>query len=751
MSDLTIRVRDDHELVLHAARELQRYGRRLFGSTPVVAGPGAGQAPSRATVLLGGHAGESLSEQGYLLKRVTHQDRPALVVAGGSPRATLWAAYELVSLWGVHYLVQGDLWPAEGQLSRLPELPNVDLRREPTLERREFRVINDMANSGIFWGIADHERLFDQLVKLRFTGVLIQTYAHQPWAHYRFRGVERSSAGLCYGWRHPIHSGTIGAELLTGTTHHTNPEFVGAETYEEQLACGRRLMRGIFTAAQRRGLEITYFHPLSEVPDEFVAPLEEHSRAVALPRAGFAQPHFSRHGLTYSGGSGRVEGYRTPLNPVFVELMETALVAHMRQYPDADRYGLTEQEFPPAGVGVEECWQALDRKYHLESRLPLAGILDRAREQEFYGEGRALRHAMGAIQTLRLVDILVTERDVLRHAAKRGARMAVNFFSEHVQPAVAHVFDPERCEFWASIDYLPARAAERMDTLAFAADTDVAVTMVTTVEDDNVGFLPQANAAALHATVAKMREYGLRGYSFRQFDISQHEPAMAYLIEAAWDAAATPEQSYRRFAEAVAGSRAAGELIAVLHELEQLTEASNALMGLGFMFPNLYRKHWMEGLEPEPEWRAYLGRLTPIRERCSRALQSSNGMGRGVLARFSHFLAFAGEHVVTLDLIRQARRWYDRAQAVRRAGEDHLRYHELIGRAAQFLAAAQAASERALTRWTQVVADPTDAGTLAGLNAYGHDWLRGKAVEVGWESQCYGYLMEAPAAPEETG
>ena len=69
---------------------------------------------------------------------------------------------------------------------------------------------------------------------------------------------------------------------------------------------------------------------------------------------------------------------------------------------------------------------------------------------------------------------------------------------------------------------------------------------------------------------------------------------------------------------------------------------------------------------------------------------------------------------------------------MRRAGEDHLRYHELIGRAAQLLFAAQARPSGRLGAGRQVVADPTDAGTLAGLNAYGHDWLRGKAVEVGW-------------------
>ena len=37
------------------------------------------------------------------------------------------------------------------------------------------------------------------------------------------------------------------------------------------------------------------------------------------------------------------------------------------------------------------------------------------------------------------------------------------------------------------------------------------------------------------------------------------------------------------------------------------------------------------------------------------------------------------------------------------------------------------------------MADSTDLGALAGLNAYGHDWLRGKRIEVYWESQQYGF------------
>ena len=48
-------------------------------------------------------------------------------------------------------------------------------------------------------------------------------------------------------------------------------------------------------------------------------------------------------------------------------------------------------------------------------------------------------------------------------------------------------------------------------------------------------------------------------------------------------------------------------------------------------------------------------------------------------------------------------------------------------------------SEEALRTWAAQVADPTDLGSLAGLNAYGHDWLRGKHTEIYWESQRYGF------------
>jgi len=723
----------DEPLLRFAADELARYTRRLFGFAPAL----NASAP-RAQHCVSLELAEHTSDQCYTF--ATNGDR--LRIRAGSPRAALWAVYELVAQWGVHYLVQGDVFPDEVGAFHLPDLNG---SRTPTFTRRDFRVINDMANSGVLWSLEQYRDLFDQLAKLRFTGIYIQTYPHQPWAHYSFRGVERCSAGLVYGWKHRIHPGTIGRQLLLPGAEHTNPDFAHCQTYEDWMLAGRRFMRGLFDAARARGLEVTYDHPTSEVPDEFAYRLEEFSRAegVELPdeEGGIEQTHFSRHGLTYSGGRAPVEKYRSPLNPVYVDLMETAFVAHIRAYPDADRYALTEQEFPPGGAGADECWRQLDEKYGLSQIVTLDQIKERAAKQFFYAEGRAFKQAMGAIQSLHLYDQLINQRDVLQYATRPHTKLIVKFFSEHLQPLVERVFAAGKVEFNAIVDYLPARVAERMFTLDYVKNSCIDVMMTTTIEDDNVGFLPQLNTQFLHRTVAKMREYGLIGFMFRQFDISQHEPCMRYMADAAWDDTLTPEISYRRFARRLVGAEAAEDYVEILKAVEAMTERANAMIGQGFMWPSLYYGHWSAGSKPVPEWQEYIDSLQPIEEKLGEVLQKTAPRGRRLVDNYMHFIRFAQQFMAMKNSLRAARAAYDEARAIRRSG-DLLGFHPAIGKAAELLFETERLSAQAISTWAQQVADPTDAGSLAGLNAYGHDWLRGKAVEVYWESQCYGEMME---------
>ncbi|GAF98221.1 unnamed protein product, partial [marine sediment metagenome] len=292
--------------------------------------------------------------------------------------------------------------------------------------------------------------------------------------------------------------------------------------------------------------------------------------------------------------------------------------------------------------------------YNLEKKFPLAEILEKARKQFFYAEGRALAQAQGAIQTLRFLDILVNERNVLQYASNPRTKIRGTFFSEHVQPLVECVLPPEEFEFMAVVDYLPARVAERMHTLEFVKNGETNVVMITTIEDDNVGFLPQLVTPSLHKTVGKMREYGLQGFCFRQFDIAQHEPAMAYVIESAWDAAITPEDSHRRYVLGVAGEDAVEDLLAVFRGVEELTEASNAMMGVAFMWPSLYRKYWKPGTKPDPAWQEYIAKLRPVEDRLRMALTKVAPRGRRLVENYLNFIVFARQFVKAMDRIRQA-------------------------------------------------------------------------------------------------
>ncbi|MFA6111809.1 MAG: hypothetical protein WDA75_23855, partial [Candidatus Latescibacterota bacterium] len=358
-----------HPLVRLAVEELQRYVRLLFGFHPVVV-----ERPTGPTVQVGGPVlAPPLAEQEYLVEHRIVDGREMVTCAGGSPRATLWAVYELVEQWGVHYLVQGDVLPETAGPFRLPQ---VHLQRQPLFVRRGFRVINDMANSGIFWSLADHQRLFAQLAKLRFNAVLVSTYPHQLWTHWSFRGVERRSGGLCYGYEHPIHPQTIGRERFGEIPSFTNPDFQGAVTYEDRLAVGQRFMRGLIRAAHDRGLEVNLVQHFSDFPPEFLRRLPEWTEAdgVQLPEGDVQQPQCARLGLAQVGGDPVLERYRSPLNPVYLEMVESWFLAHAEAYPEVEYYGFTQPEFPPGAAGLRECWDALDARYDLERRFPLARL-----------------------------------------------------------------------------------------------------------------------------------------------------------------------------------------------------------------------------------------------------------------------------------------------------------------------------------------------------------------------------------------
>jgi hypothetical protein len=299
----------------------------------------------------------------------------------------------------------------------------------------------------------------------------------------------------------------------------------------------------------------------------------------------------------------------------------------------------------------------------------------------------------------------------------------------------------DRFEFLAIVDYLPAHVAQRTHTLSFAADTDLPVSMITTIEDDNVGFFPQLVTQSLHRIVQGMREHGLQGFWFRQFGISPHEPSMHYMARAAWDERVTPESAYAEFGQRVCGAGVATDLAAVFHQVEALESGSNALCGAGFLMPNLYSKFWSDGAEEQrARLAAYAERLLPIERAMERVASASASRGQAWAGQYLLFLRFAREYALAVAALIDARTAHRHARD-RQEARDFQGYGEAMDRTVARLRQALLQSERALHTWNRRVVDPTDLGTLAGLNAYGHDFLRGLAWQVYLDSQFYGFSL----------
>jgi hypothetical protein len=108
----------------------------------------------------------SVSDQGQVLKST----RSGLIVGGGSPVATLWAASELSYHFGVRHLLHGDAMPIE---KRTLKLDGINVVIEPLVKVRAWDAFSDQAQSALSWPLEDHARLIPQLARLKFTHLIL--------------------------------------------------------------------------------------------------------------------------------------------------------------------------------------------------------------------------------------------------------------------------------------------------------------------------------------------------------------------------------------------------------------------------------------------------------------------------------------------------------------------------------------------------------------------------------------------------
>ena len=217
---------------------------------------------------------KKLTDQGHLLRSVTHHNRPVLLIGGGSPVATYWAAAEFGYRLGIRSMLFGDLDPISP-----PEfkLDGVDVVLEPQHREREWHLRNETPMDSGSWSVDEHRRVLQQLAKLKFNRVSINVRASQPFVHFEFQGVPRKTEGL-WGFqdqRYLVSGDTSGRKVFGGAKLFENPSFAGATSYEARVAAGKKHLAGIVESARDVGMTVRLQLRPDWFPEDFGAFVKE--------------------------------------------------------------------------------------------------------------------------------------------------------------------------------------------------------------------------------------------------------------------------------------------------------------------------------------------------------------------------------------------------------------------------------------------------------------------------------------------
>ena len=680
-SSLDIVIGPAPDPILHfAAEELCGYVEQLFHVQATVR---ADAPKADATIFLDADpAGVKPpgKEEAFILRRFDRSGSPALAAVGGSPRATLWAVYDLVERWGVRYLLRGDALPeAPGPF----HLPDVDVTREPNLGIRGARLLNLFSMGLESWSLADMCRYIDQLAKLKFNKLYHQLWCWQPYVHYECRGVAKRTGTHWFGWHYPIDEHSIGRHLFGGVSEFVPPDFEGCRTYQERVAVGTHLVRESLAHAARRGMETQIATGLTDFPVEFC-------HLLGMPPLA---PHGM--GLALSGG------HKGADDPAFQDLCAAALRAYIDTYPDVDSYSISMPEFHAESAPYEVAWARLDAKYGFNKVRTLGQVLEQAASRTDFAGGadRMVRNTKGDIVALDLFDRLLTEKKILDDCVKPDADVHFTAVAEELSE-VFNLMRPEE-RVMATLDYTTSRMVKRPHAFERIRQAGLRPTVTMTTQDDNIGVIPQNATASIHELLGVLRKADWEGFVLRYWMICDMEPTMAYLAAATWDETVTPHDAYQDHAKFLCGEQAQDDLIASLEILDQVTIGlGDHGLGIGFPVPTMGVNFWYRGKKLADKFVAdreeYRKALNRARAALAKATRGQRYL-RYIMGRLEFGIAY-----------------FDMIDALQRAGQANKDGDRAV--AVEGLECGIELARRAVTLHAGITQDGTDLGTLAQLN-----------------------------------
>jgi hypothetical protein len=634
-----------------------------------------------------------------MVRRLDHR---TMILAGGSSAAAAWAVYELVQCWGVRFLLHEDVFPENvGEFY----LPQVDEVLEPLQKIRSWRVFNDLAFGPVVWSLRQQKDFINQIFKLKFNGVYLCIWPQHPLLDYSVRGLRRSSWAFLFGQRIPIDQETIGRERLwENMPLLTNPEFRGVETFDEALTAGRRLFNGILDHAQRLGMHTCIAFQPMEFPNEFRTflqnPTEEAIQSGSMVCA-------ERGDLTNSG---------------HIEVLRSTFDAYLDQWGRVDEFEIHLPEHPQSSKHFGAAWKTLAEKYGLEPDFDGEALVAQARENRLTpgGVDRAEREFKSTISMIQFFDDFLAGNDLLERlqAQKIDLTLGLGGSSEAILPFLDRILWPG-VGMRTNLGYTASRAVRRLRLMEQLDASKVSASLTVTLQDDNVGWLPQVATESLHHLMQAMQQWGWRAYYTRFWPIGDLDPAVAYLARASWGAKVTPRAAYEDHFAHVYGADSSEVLCRVMRLLEDATVILDLdFLGLFFPVPGIMSGR-AESKDPMAEG---LFHILSTYETCRLLMirlpeLTTTNAGATNLAYWIGRLNFAIEALNELKLLHEGGIALEKA----RTTEDQQERSKQREHAANCYERAIAAGEAAIRAVAENIRDDSDRGAVA---AYYHFFVR---------------------------
>lgn len=700
--------KDAPSLEKYAAEELAGILTRVFADADVEVVSKASGA--RYAIVLGSPATNELttrlvtdgwpelSDQGIIIKSAPTTAGQRLIVGGGSPRATLWAAYELGHQLGVRYLLRGDMYPRE---KKPVDLTGHDLQWEPKLRVRTWRTINDFAMGPESWGIEEHRRVLKQLAKLKYNRLMLQVYPWQPFVDYEFGGIKKTSAILWFGEKFPIDSETVGRKVFGGRANFNNPDFEDCTTPAEMMIAGRKLVRGITQSAQDVGIDVGISISPLEFPKEFES---------ALP------------GSRIGGGINKLTivptGAHRPTNEKLRKLVTTKIRAYIETYPAIDTLYLTLPEFPEWEQHAEDAWTLLKPRFRGSTTLDKL-IQDAKDRSTVVAGARGVQAVKGNLVAFAFLHRLLADEQLLRRANGTNVQLVIT----SPDPALFGHLDslfPTDASALHFVDYTARRVVKNRHYLDRVAADKVPSQLILTLADDNVGVLPQSASSSLNELVSELKSKSWAGFSTRYWIPAELDPDIYFLSRAAWEDVTAEQANVELWTTATGNPSAASRLLLARQHLEKATNLIDEHdLGFAFPVPGMLLKH--HHAAPLPEWWEEVNEsYTQYMIELYRAQGAIEGDAKPILFYYAKRGEYVLEYLAAVKAVREA--------AIAKKASDN-------EGALEQMEIALEQTYNCINTLSDVAIDQSDRGLIALLNAYAYRPLLAKYEEMADEAE----------------